>query len=180
MRNLSLALRLSVIVAVVVLMLSVVNVFTRDRIAEQELLEGESVRAQLLNGSFTKLEDDLPEDLSRTVTAVYRAEENGETVGYCFDVAVNGFGGALKMIVAIRTDRGIAGVRVLRHSETVGIGSEVADPQGAYLLQYQGLSVDQAENVAAVSGATVSSEAIRKGVSAAKRAFDTVFDGKGE
>ncbi len=177
---LSLGLRLSVFVAAVVLMLSLVNILTRDTIAEREKIAGEQARAELLSGTFTELTDfTVPEEESKTVTAVYEAKENGTVTGYCFDVTVKGYD-EITMIVGINGDLTITGVKILTQSETPGIGSKAVDESGAFLPQFKGLSYRNVDSVTAVSGATVSSVGIQSGVRSAVNVCRAILEGKGE
>ncbi len=181
MKNyLALGLRLALFVAAVVAMLSVVNVLTRDTVAERKRMEGETARAALLSGTFTELTDyAVPESEADTVTAVYRAEQDGVVTGYCFDVTVKGYN-EITMIVGVNTDLTVTGVKILTQTETPGIGSKAVDEQGAYLPQFKGLSSRNLDSVAALSGATVSSKGIKSGVQSAVNVCSTILEGEGK
>ena len=176
----ALGLRLAIFVAAVVLMLALVNMFTRDTIAERQRIEGEMARAALLSGTFIELTDfTVPEEESKTVTAVYRAEQDGTVTGYCFDVTVKGYN-EISMIVGVNTDLTVTGVKILSQTETPGIGSKVVEEQGAFLPQFKGLSSRNLDSVVAVSGATVSSKGIQSGVRSAVNVCSLILEGKGE
>ncbi len=178
-KYLSLGFRLALFVAVTVAMLAAVNLFTRDTIAERNRIAGEEARSALLQGSFTEVTDfAVPSDLAGTVTAVYRAEKDGVVTGYCFDVTVKGYN-EITMIVGVYGDLSVAGVKILTQTETPGIGSKAVDEAGSYLPQFKGLSSRNLDSVAAVSGATMSSEGIRTGVKAAVDAAKVLLEGKG-
>lgn len=177
---LSLGFRLSVFVAVVVAMLSVVNMLTRNTIADRQRIAGQEARAALMSGEFTEMTDfTVPEAEAGTVTAVYRGEENGTVTGYCFDVTVKGYN-EITMIVGVNPDLIVTGVRILSQTETPGIGSKAVDESGTYLPQYKGLSSRNLDSVVTVSGATVSSEGIKSGVKAAVSVCSVILEGKGE
>lgn len=176
----SLGLRLAIFVAAVVAMLSVVNLLTRDTIAERKRMEGETARCELLSGTFTELTDfEIPASASGTVTAVYQAEQDGVVTGYCFDVTVKGYN-QITMIVGVNTDLTVTGVKILSQTETPGIGSKAVDEAGTYLPQFKGLSYRSLDSVVAVSGATVSSKGIRTGVQSAVEVCRILMEGKGE
>ncbi|MBO5214272.1 MAG: FMN-binding protein [Clostridia bacterium] len=177
---LSLGSRLALFVASVVLMLSLVNMLTRDTIAERQRIAGETARGELLSGTFTEVTDfTIPEAEAKTVTAVYRAEENGVVTGYCFDVTVKGYD-EMTMIVGVNTDLIVTGVKILTQSETPGIGSKAVDENGAFLPQFKGLSSRNLDSVSIVSGATVSSVGIQSGVRSAVTVCSLILEGKGE
>ncbi len=178
-KYLSLGFRLALFVAVTVAMLSLVNILTRDTIAERTRLAGEEARASLLQGTFTQLTDfTVPEAEAETVTAVYRAEKDGVVTGYCFDVTVRGYN-EMTMIVAVHADMSVAGIKILTQTETPGIGSKAVDEQGSYLPLYKGLSYRSVDSVPAISGATLSSEGIRAGVRSSVNVARVLLEGKG-
>ena len=174
----ALGLRLALFVAVVVAMLSVVNYFTRDTIAERQRVAGETARGALLEGCTFALVSDVPLPEGTTVTAVYRGEKDGALVGYCFDVTVKGYN-EISMIVGVFADGKVAGVKILSQSETPGIGSKAVDENGAYLPLFQSMDLDAMRNNF-VSGATISSKGIWNGVNDAVTLCDMLTEGKGE
>ncbi|QID18136.1 electron transport complex subunit RsxG [Nitrogeniibacter mangrovi] len=57
---------------------------------------------------------------------VYRARKGGEPVALLVEAsAPNGYGGAIGLILAVRTDGSLSGVRVTDHKETPGLGDYV-------------------------------------------------------
>ena len=56
-------------------------------------------------------------------------------------VAPDGYSGAIKMIVGINMDGKIAGVRVLNHSETPGLGDKVELKKSPWVLSFDGKSI---------------------------------------
>ena len=108
---------------------------------------------------------------SATVTALSEAVQDGSPVGYVAEVATNGFGGAIEMVVGLTADGTVTGVSVIGHEETPNVGSKVVEGQDV-LNQFVGLTgevtVNSGDNsIDAVSGATVSSKAVTAGVNAA-------------
>lgn len=101
---------------------------------------------------------------------VYTVTDNGETLGYCVQIASAGFGGDVSLMIGYNADASIRGVQVVSHSETPGLGAKVEED--AHLSQYNGKSgeliLNGKENgVDAVSGATISSRAVINGVNEA-------------
>ncbi len=168
------------ITAVVALLLACTNSITADMIAENEAKEQDEARRAVMAEatSFEKVEAAASED--GVVKEIYRAEnESGETVGYCVSVAPNGFGGAIEMIVGVKTDETLTGIKIVSLSETPGLGSKAQEPD--FKDQFDDKSVKEpltviksgtAKNneVMAISGATISSNAVTKGVNAAAEA----------
>lgn len=86
-----------------------------------------------------------------------------------------GFGGAVKVMTGISADGKITGVTVTEHAETPGLGTKAMVPE--YLAQYMDVTetvgghINNDENIDAVTGATISSNAIYNSVTEALAQF---------
>jgi len=80
-------------------------------------------------------------------TAVYRARKDGKPVALVFEaVAPDGYAGKIKLIVAVRADGQVAGVRVTQHKETPGLGDYIEvrkdkNKSRPWITQFTGLSL---------------------------------------
>ena len=73
---------------------------------------------------------------------IYIARESGEVVAVIIPaVAPDGYSGAIDMIVGVKRDGSVAGVRVLRHSETPGLGDKVDLKKHSWILSFNGKSL---------------------------------------
>ncbi len=124
---------------------------TREQIAENEreaLLEAINVLVPKDKFDNQILQDTL--DLTATdalgttsTTSVYRARKNGEPVAAVFTVvAPDGYSGSIRMLVGIYYDGTLAGVRVINHKETPGLGDKIEAKRNDWILQFEGLSLD--------------------------------------
>ena len=176
---------LMVICAIVAALLGVVNGVTADKIAA---IQAQKLQASLQvvfpGAEFTEVE--VTDDLS-ALAASPNAESGLEAIyaastgGYAVEVTPTGFGGSIDMIVGIDADGNVTGVSVISHAETAGIGTKiVADKPNkngvGVLTQFIGrgagegnlFTVNSGSNeVDAISGATVTTKAITRGVNAA-------------
>jgi electron transport complex protein RnfG len=106
---------------------------TEERIAQNErdaLLQQLEVLLPLDsfdNDPLTDVADiSAPELLGTDATRVYRGRKNGEPMAVVLNpVVTQGYSGAIKLIVAIRSDGTLSGVRVLGHRETPGLGDKI-------------------------------------------------------
>jgi electron transport complex protein RnfG len=72
----------------------------------------------------------------------YRAWKAGEPAAVVFMVtAPDGYSGAIKMLVGIHYDGTLAGVRVISHHETPGLGDRIDTRHGDWVLGFQGRSL---------------------------------------
>jgi electron transport complex protein RnfG len=73
---------------------------------------------------------------------VYRATRQGTPVAALFIVsAPNGYSGSIRMVVGIRADQTLAGVRVLAHKETPGLGDKIEAEKTDWILGFTGKSL---------------------------------------
>ena len=110
------------------------------------------------------------------VTEAYEVRAGGERIGYAFKMVASGSQGNIEMIVGVDTENTVTGVSIVSNKETAGIGSKVMEnnalPSGVGVLdQFIGKSgagsLTVGKTVDAISGATVSSKGVTKGVNAA-------------
>ncbi|HXH04118.1 MAG TPA: electron transport complex subunit RsxG [Candidatus Competibacteraceae bacterium] len=78
---------------------------------------------------------------------VYRAYRNGQPVALLATlVAPDGYSGAIRLLVAVNADGTLAGVRVLGHKETPGLGDKIEAGRSDWILGFTGKSLsDPAE-----------------------------------
>lgn len=120
-------------------------------------------------GAFSQMEADLPEN----VTEIYRADNGSGVVLTALD---KGFGGKLTVMVGVDAEGAITGVKVTKHTETPGLGTKAMTPD--YLSQYIGQADVTRTNEAgatqidAVTGATVTSNAVYRAVETALAQYE--------
>lgn len=145
------------------LLLAAGNQLTEERIAANAAAAAETARAEVLpEGS----------EFSEITPEIYEAVADGNTVGWCVSSSVNGFGGPMELMIGIRTDGTLGGVRVLSNSETAGLGSNAGGEwNDQFTDKREGVSVvkqSPGENeISAITGATVTSKAVTEGVNGA-------------
>ena len=106
------------------------------------------------------------------IRAAYKAEN-----GYVVHVVTSGYAGDISMLVGVYRDGSVAGLVVRELRETGGLGGR-ALTDTEFLSQFLNTRGDAAvwDNVDALTGATVTSKAIARGVNSAS-AFVTGADG---
>jgi len=73
---------------------------------------------------------------------VYRARERGEPVAVAMTpVAPGGYSGPIKLLVGIRADGTLSGVRVVAHRETPGLGDKIEVERNDWILGFEGRSL---------------------------------------
>jgi len=114
-------------------------------------------------------------------TTLYRARKAGQPVALVFEViAPDGYAGKIKLVVAVRTDGQVAGVRVTQHKETPGLGDYIEvrkdkNKSRPWITQFTGMSLATVANsgwkvkkdggyIDYYAGATVTPRAVSKAV----------------
>lgn len=185
---LSLALKLTVIVAVAVLLLAVVNSITEPRIKANAEEQRNKACGELIAGADFAEEDISAlnidysgiENVKTDSVKVYRGTKDGKTAGWCVEVLGKGYSSSgIALIVGISADgKEIVGVKCTSSTETSGIGSKVTD--SSYLSNYAGKSSSEVSEIDAISGATRSSKGIRGACEAAVKAVNTIVEKEAE
>lgn len=152
-----------------------------------EVLPAADYDNQLLDDSL--LLPPTPELGLKEASTLYRARKAGQPAALIFEAAApDGYAGRIRLLVAVRADGRVAGVRVTQHKETPGLGDYI-DPRkdknktAPWIDQFVGLSLtaggDKAWRVRKdggrldyYAGATVSPRAVAKAVQRAVRWVD--------
>jgi len=75
-------------------------------------------------------------------TAAYRARMDNKPVAIVFtSVAPNGYNGKIKLLIGVKHDGILAGVRVISHKETPGLGDKIDERKANWIHQFKDLSL---------------------------------------
>lgn len=164
---------LCAITLVAAVLLAFVNNITAEHIEIAAKEASESAMRSILS------EADSFENIDENIA---KGTKNGNTVGYCVTVSPSGFGGPVEMMVGIGEDGVVKGIEILSHSETAGLGAKAAtdDFKNRFKEKSTELEVvktvtENPEEVQAITGATITSKAVAKGV---KEASDMLENAK--
>ncbi|MDH5611127.1 MAG: electron transport complex subunit RsxG [Gammaproteobacteria bacterium] len=85
------------------------------------------------------------QNLGTTETSIaYRAKKQGKNVAVVFSaIAPNGYNGSIHLLVGIYHDGNLAGVRVVKHRETPGLGDAIEAKRSDWILSFTGKSLDK-------------------------------------
>ena len=178
---------LLIITSVAAVVLGLANELTKDKIAMVEAEISEAARRDVLSmaNTFEPVDEEIFQDIIRgnnSILEVYEGYSDENTlVGYAIKTSTPGYSGNVEVITGISLEGKITGIKVVSHQETPGLGANATKP--AYQNQYTNKPTDQQievvkgvpskENeIQALSGATVSSNAVTDGVNAARKIFN--------
>lgn len=127
---------------------------TRDKIADAERLAAQRALFEIVpRQSHTNdlLQDTIAvppeawEQLGlKSGGEIHLARNEGEVIAAIIPaVAPDGYSGAIRMLVGVKRDGSVAGVRVLSHNETPGLGDKLELKKSDWILTFAGKSLGQ-------------------------------------
>jgi electron transport complex protein RnfG len=162
------------------------NEITYGRIQEQLVKASDEARKAVLPDAdaFEKLDESTFSSMKSDekysfVKEIYMAKAGGNLIGYAVKVAPKGYGGVVEVVVGVTTEGIVQGIKVGNNTETPGLGKNAATPK--FQEQFNGkvwgnpLNVIKSgtpkdNEIAALSGATITSRAVTSGVNQALEA----------
>lgn len=112
---------------------------------------------------------------------IQKALKGDQVIGYVFNTQMNGYGGPVVCLTGINLEGSIQGVQILNMEETAGLGANAAKPE--FLGQYQNKKGEltvvktapkQETEIEAISGATITSNAVTGSVNQAQALFNAI------
>ena len=164
---------LFLICAIVAAVLGEVNAVTIGPITEREREKTEKAYKAVLPyaDSFTELDPALFADYKATIKKISVAD-NG--TGHVVETTFSGAQGSITMAVGVDSEGKCAGISIIKHSETSGLG-EVAASSSERGLSFRRSFIGKDETITindidAITGATITSKAVTGAVATAIQA----------
>lgn len=195
------ALALTLITLVAGVALGGVYEITKDPIARQEAQAKAEAYEQVFTDAAAFEEIEMDDTLIQTIRdqldqegykaqsieEIMRAEDqSGEMLGYAFTVVTSeGYGGDIQFSMGVQNDGTLNGISILSIGETAGLGMNADTPafkdqfvgKQVEQLQYTKKGATQDDEINAISGATVTTNAMTNGVNAGLCAFRVMEGG---
>lgn len=188
-----------VITLVAGLVLGFVYQITKDPIAAQNARKKQEACQEVFQDAagfeqitVAKIDDALwagegyaQESVDEVMSAL---DDSGSLLGYVITVTTKeGYGGDIQFAVGVRMDGTVNGISILKISETAGLGmraEEVLQPQFAdkqtEKFEYTKSGATSENQIDAISGATITTNAVTNGVNAGLYYFQTELRGGSE
>jgi electron transport complex protein RnfG len=171
---------------VVAFCLALVNNMTKGVIEDRMEADAAKQRKQVMEeaDSFKELEEWQGKDEPGIIKEVHAAYRGSQLVGYVFVAAPKGYGGEMTVMVGITSDLKVKRIVIGDNNETPGLGSKAGDE--SFLNQYSGKAAagdikmvkrsPEADNeIQAVSGATITSNAVNEAVNKAAETASVIL-----
>ena len=169
---------LTLIAAVMAGLLGGTNLLTAEKIKTLEAEAEKSAVAKVIKAEIYNKFEIKSNDVKYTY---FRAQNGDETVGYAFTLSANGYGGAVKCVVGVGKSGKITAVEIVDVSnETPGLGQNAT--KTSFTDQFKGKSAElsvvksgaKENEVNAVTGATITSNAVTKSVNLALELYKSL------
>lgn len=194
------ALALTAITVVIGLLLGVVYEVTKEPIAQQKVKakqeacvevfpDADSFEAMDITGNTEDFRAALDDAgyTAQTIDEVYEAlDASGEIAGYVITVtSAEGYGGDIQFSMGVALDGTTLGISFLSISETAGLGmnadtdsfKDQFKDQNVPAFSYSKTGATQEGEIDALSGATITTNAVTNGVNAGLCAFQLLSEG---
>ncbi len=175
--NLKLAMVLAIIVGISTALLAFTYAITKGPIENTRFQnEMDAMKAIMpIAKDFEEIKIESPESYNG-ILKISKATDGNDIVGYIFMITTKGYGGNLKFLAGLDKDSKLTGMKVLEHSETPGLGAVSTTEE--FQSQFKGKSTENGINyvkgtepkegeISAITGATITTKAITKGVNEA-------------
>ena len=176
---------LTAITVIAGLLLGVVYGVTKEPIANAKAnSKQEAFQSVLSDADSFETVDDLDTDAAEEVAL--GKDKSGETIGYVINVVSHeGYGGDIEISVGIQADGTVKGIEMLSISETAGLGMKATEP--AFKDQFKDKKVETFsytktgeegdDKIDAISGATITTNAVTNAVDSALVYFQNELGG---
>lgn len=123
--------------------LSLTYELTHEKIAEQERLRLVSQLQELLPpGGYDNSPDEDVKVYEQNGRTVYRARKGDSPVAALIrTIAPNGYSGSIHLLVGVKPDGTLLGVRVIKHQETPGLGDAIELRRSDWVLDFNNRSL---------------------------------------
>lgn len=175
--------------------LAVVNSFTEPLIQKQQEDALQNSLSEVLPGSGSavfilndELKNQIPAEIQDLFGDIYVAKSSadGGATGLVVTVLPTGYANTIMLLVGMDSTGSLTGVRIISQGETPQVGSKITEPEFYAQEAFTGQTVSNdlkvtkdGGNVDAVTGATVSSRAVVRGINAAFELYRSAAIGLG-
>ncbi|MBE6783837.1 MAG: RnfABCDGE type electron transport complex subunit G [Ruminococcaceae bacterium] len=170
---------LFLIAAICTAILAVTNNVTAPKIADNNAKAEIEARKRV----FTQAADFSDVKEINGSTYVEALDEKGNLIGYVFTTSSKGYGGEIKVMTGIDKDGKVTGMDILSIAETAGLGmnakkdefkNQYKDNTGIFTVVKNGAGENE---IQALTGATITSQAVTDAVNIAVDCFNTLTGG---
>lgn len=157
---------LCAIAVAVSLLLAVTNELTAGTIALRQQEARNAAMQEVLPAETYTLLNGVQDDYE-----IYAAFNKTDLIGYTVSLSESGYGGEIQMMIGVNAGGTVTGLSIIDMTETAGLGDNAKKPE--FTGMFRGLKPEEVAltsaggKIQAITGATVTSKAVTRGVSRA-------------
>jgi len=119
-------------------------------------------------------------EINRVGMVFYQGMVSGTVTGAAFSLAPQGYSGKIEMLIGVDLNGKVSGIKILNQRETPGLGANVI--KSNFLKQFIQKSlldpIEPKKDIDAITGATITTRAVCRGVKSALDNYQMVRDKK--
>ncbi|TAN56009.1 MAG: electron transport complex subunit RsxG [Rhodospirillales bacterium] len=127
-------------------MLAITDVFTDEPIKQRRIEDLQNSLVQVLPPAIydnnPALDILMVQGTDGKERKIFRATKAGKVTGVAYETYGQGYAGQIKIIMGVDPEGKILGVRAIQHKETPGLGDKIEPKKTPWILQFNGLSLD--------------------------------------
>jgi electron transport complex protein RnfG len=161
-------------------------------IAQRQQTDLEAALKELFPGAdkFEGIDDITSPDAAVTIINAFAAVKDNETIGAALTLSRFSYSSPIKTMVGVNTNGFIAGVKILEHSDTPGLGANAASPSYfvdrangiTFYGQFTGKNINDPfevkKDIIVITASTITSAAVSSSVKIAGIAANAWFNGE--
>jgi electron transport complex protein RnfG len=167
------ALKLFLVAAIATTLLTLTHALTLEPIAANNKVAQEKLMKDIFKQATVF--NEITAEKSGNINRIFEALNDDRLIGHVIELSPVGYAGTINMIVGIsKTDDVVAGVRVLKHKETPGLGALIVTEKfyrkydGRKLVPLRVVRTSPSENeIDAITSATISTRVVTNAVNEA-------------
>ncbi|MDR0324096.1 MAG: RnfABCDGE type electron transport complex subunit G [Treponema sp.] len=168
------ALALFIITASVTALLGIARNLTLEPIENQRRKTQEKTMREVLPQASAFREIDT--EKSGSIVSIYEGRRGNEFAGFVIELMPSGYSGTINLMVGISAEeKNISGMRILKHSETPGLGANAVkekfyrrfDGKNLVPLRVVKVPTGSADEIEAITASTITTKAVTDAVNQA-------------
>lgn len=184
--NIKLGLILLLITGIAGFLLGGAYEITKGPISEKVIADKQAAMKEILPAADKFDKADVNIEGNEIITEVNTGFKGDKIAGYAIKVAPKGYSGPIEIMVGLSIDGKVTGIKILSHTETPGLGANAPNPEfsGQFTdkptkdkLVVVKIAPSKENQVQAITGATITSNAVTLGVNDAIDFYNSSLKG---
>ena len=184
--NIKLGLILLLITGIAGFLLGGAYEITKGPIADKVIADKQDAMKEILPAADKFEKSDVKIEGKEKISEVNTGLKGTDVAGYAIKVISKGYGGPIEIMVGLSSEGKVTGIKILAHTETPGLGANASNPEFSNQfidrpteekLEVIKIAPSKENQIQAITGATITSDAITLGVNNAIDFYNSSLKG---